>query len=1111
MGCRMCDSDDSCRQISGDSASKCSKGLKYESVESRMKTYHCQLHPSIVVTQVDMACNRTARTCQFYAFEPNRTQLEMYYLSCNLTDCNFKTGSSDGECGVTQCKCGKSCTAMTRQLISSMINGKPVGIVTSGSDTLTVDIKDSPIPLRSTCTASACENTSTSAAAGNHRSMNGWLIAIIVVCVILMIGLVLFFAYVRWRKTYLEQQEHVEGAKLSMFVRGDAHVFQFRNIGCRTVAPSFLGKKSNTPEKIILHGISGQLQCGKVMGLLGPSGSGKSSLLNTLAGVSNGSCEITGEVLIDQHKITKSMRKTSAYVHQDVTLFSTLTVRECITYSAQLRLSPRVSESNKKELIESIISELNLHKVADSRIGSSDSKRGISGGEQRRVGIGMELVTSPQMIFLDEPTSGLDSASANSLVQLIRRLADHGRIIIMSIHQPSVDSFLALDRIMLLAEGRLLYQGAPLCAKAYFEARGYEFPENGSIAEYLLNIASKPEGLTYDPSTVEIESVSTTLSSRSNEFKSSEFDRKQFDSIDQSPLEEARDTAKHCDVTNGYNLIVTTKCVTKKDIDAAYSMERSRLMELRVLFWRSGLNLIRHRSLFQLHMLLSVLLGLVGGFIFNHVTDDLAGFQNRSGAFYFILTFFGFASLSSMDIFLAERSIFIRETGALYYTPSSYFIAKSALDSVFLRILPATAFGCIFYWIMGLQAESSRFLLFLLTVVLFNLCAGSITIFVGTVTRSVGVANLVSIIILLVMLLFGGFLLNNDTMPGAVAWLKHISAFNYGFETLMTNELRGIVLTFNAPGYPSIPIYGDVFLKTMKLYYSNRYYDVLALAVLTFAFQIGALNALTSFSLEKDQLDPDGSPESVFLQKNDIILVRHRAPTSSIARPLVNDDEYFSRMKELLSSGENSDVVIEAGPERASFPAHRSILSARCEFFRAMLRPGAMKESTAGVVRITNHSAEMVSKMLEFIYTNRVSDLHKLGYEQLIELLTLAEQYLLVSLRCACEAAAQELLNLVNIGKFLVAAENHNANYLKEACLQFFVEYRHEILQDDAFREEVENCPTIAFQLLKVLAQNMPLMQVAPIAVCSTISTESSKRRRLCMPSDEEEISRDWT
>lgn len=95
-------------------------------------------------------------------------------------------------------------------------------------------------------------------------------------------------------------------------------------------------------------------------------------------------------------------------------------------------------------------------------------------------------------------------------------------------------------------------------------------------------------------------------------------------------------------------------------------MERSRLMELRVLFWRSGLNLIRHRSLFQLHMLLSVLLGLVGGFIFNHVTDDLAGFQNRSGAFYFILTFFGFASLSSMDIFLAERSIFIRETGGQF-------------------------------------------------------------------------------------------------------------------------------------------------------------------------------------------------------------------------------------------------------------------------------------------------------------------------------------------------------------------------------------------------------------------------------------------------------------
>lgn len=91
--------------------------------------------------------------------------------------------------------------------------------------------------------------------------------------------------------------------------------------------------------------------------------------------------------------------------------------------------------------------------------------------------------------------------------------------------------------------------------------------------------------------------------------------------------------------------------------------KRSRVIEIRVLFRRTAQNIFRHRSLLMLHVVLSLVLALFGGLIFNHVTNDLAGFQNRSGAFYFILTFFGFASMSSMDLFIAERSIFLRETG----------------------------------------------------------------------------------------------------------------------------------------------------------------------------------------------------------------------------------------------------------------------------------------------------------------------------------------------------------------------------------------------------------------------------------------------------------------
>lgn len=98
---------------------------------------------------------------------------------------------------------------------------------------------------------------------------------------------------------------------------------------------------------------------------------------------------------------------------------------------------------------------------------------------------------------------------------------------------------------------------------------------------------------------------------------------------------------------------------------ATATPSRSVFIEVRVLFRRTAQNILRHRSLLTLHVVLSLLLAIFGGLIFNHVTNDLAGFQNRSGAFYFILTFFGFASMSSMDLFIAERAIFLRETGRL--------------------------------------------------------------------------------------------------------------------------------------------------------------------------------------------------------------------------------------------------------------------------------------------------------------------------------------------------------------------------------------------------------------------------------------------------------------
>ena len=155
-----------------------------------------------------------------------------------------------------------------------------------------------------------------------------------------------------------------------------------------------------------------------------------------------------------------------------------------------------------------------------------------------------------------------------------------------------------------------------------------------------------------------------------------------------SPVVSVRSTESHDEETR-LNVEPESSDVSARD----NPYPRTIYVEMQVLFQRTMRNIIRHRSLLFMHVMISLGLGICGGLIFHHVTNDLAGFQNRTGAFYFILTFFGFASFSSMDLFIAERRIFVRETGADYYGAFSYFFAKSTLDALSLRVLPATIFA----------------------------------------------------------------------------------------------------------------------------------------------------------------------------------------------------------------------------------------------------------------------------------------------------------------------------------------------------------------------------------------------------------------------------------
>ncbi|WWC87386.1 uncharacterized protein L201_002275 [Kwoniella dendrophila CBS 6074] len=216
--------------------------------------------------------------------------------------------------------------------------------------------------------------------------------------------------------------------------------------------------------------------------------------------------------------------------------------------------------------------------------------------------------------------------------------------------------------------------------------------------------------------------------------------------------------------------------------------------QFKLLSGRAFKNLYRNPLLMATHYAVAIVVALVCGFFFYHVTNDIPGFQNRLGLFLFILSLFGFSCLSSLGIFANERMLFMRERANGYYAPITYFLSKILFDIIPLRVIPPFILGSIVYGLAGLNAEVSAFWKFIMTLVLFNLTASSIVLFLSVAVADLGVANLLGSLVMLYNLLFAGLLMNYDRVPDGLKWMQTLSFFHAGYEALLVNELRYLQL-----------------------------------------------------------------------------------------------------------------------------------------------------------------------------------------------------------------------------------------------------------------------------------------------------------------------------
>ena len=240
----------------------------------------------------------------------------------------------------------------------------------------------------------------------------------------------------------------------------------------------------------ILSDVTGHFPHSRLIAIMGPSGAGKTSFLNVLAGRS-GYARMAGSISINHIPCSTSrLRSYAGFVPQDDILHPDLTVYENLYYSAMLRLPRSMKRQQKFRIIEDTIEMLGLDHIRDSRVGSVE-KRGISGGQRKRVNIGTELVANPSLLFMDEPTSGLDASAALEVLSSLRRLADLGLTIITVVHQPRYSIFSSFHTVLLLGQGgRTVYLGKTEECMAYFDSLGFEQPENENPADFIMDVIS---------------------------------------------------------------------------------------------------------------------------------------------------------------------------------------------------------------------------------------------------------------------------------------------------------------------------------------------------------------------------------------------------------------------------------------------------------------------------------------------------------------------------------------------------------------------------------------------------------------------------------------------
>ncbi|XP_061351426.1 pleiotropic drug resistance protein 3-like isoform X1 [Gastrolobium bilobum] len=604
----------------------------------------------------------------------------------------------------------------------------------------------------------------------------------------------------------------------------------------------------------ILNDVSGIIKPSRLTLLLGPPGCGKTTLLMALAGKLDQSLKVTGEISYNGCKLDEFVpQKTSAYISQYDLHIPEMTVRETIDFSARCQgvgsRADIMAEITRREIEEGIIPDpdidtymkaisvegqsenlqteyvlkiLGLDICADTLVGDA-LDRGISGGQKKRLTTGEMIVGPIKALFMDEISTGLDSSTTFQIVTCLQQLVHiTDATAVLSLLQPAPETFELFDDLILMAEGKIVYHGPCSQALQFFKDCGFWCPERKGVADFLQEVISKKDQRQYWYRT-DVPYNYVSVDEFCQIFKTSYWGRMLDDELSQ-PYDKSQ---------SHINPLSFSK----------YSLGK---WELFKACMRRELLLMRRNSfiyIFKTVQLTITAIITMTVFLRTQSAVDLIGANYLLGSLYYTLVRLMTNGVAELIMTITRLPVVYKQKAFYLYPAWAYCLPASILKIPF-SVLDSIVWTSVTYYVIGYSPEITRFLRQFLLLVTLHMSSTSMCRCLASVFKTDVAATTVGSLVLVLMFLFGGFILPRPSLPWWLRWGFWLSPMTYGEIGITLNE-------FLAPRWQKIQegniTIGREVLSSRGLDFDSNFYwlSVGVLLGFTVLFDFGFILALT--------------------------------------------------------------------------------------------------------------------------------------------------------------------------------------------------------------------------------------------------------------------------